>query len=631
MRILAVALVVGCSSNNKGGGSPAGSLDASQSGDASQSDDAATSDGASDARAPDGGDATVPSGSGVLAGLVTDVQTGGALAGVAVSAGTASTSSDANGRYTLTGLPVGPLVVTLTLSAYAPGYVDVNVGSTPAAAMTSLKAEGALQPYDPTQGGTISQTTSNGPYAVIFTPGVLDTTDTALKVSVTPLDPTAEIRALPGNLSTPTALLEPLTFAEFSIFDSTGARVNLKSGSEAIVELPIPLSLRAVADFALGKTIHCYSYDPATGQWEDFVVGTVTTSSVDGSTPVLRASVKHFSWYGGAPEASVCVQIYGKVVTQSGVPVPGATVVATPGSSGVTDANGLFSVLVATTGGYVPTLTALLAEPAADASPAAIGLQYGQVSTGPLAGLPLVACTGLTDAAAPDSGAGPGSSTANPVVITVQATAASPELNPLADAGACFDLASNAIGQVTQVVPFTVGDAGAAAAGGTLASGTYRLTAQIYSSPCYTADNAGQPGYGNAALLQVTAATATTGTLTLAQLSDVGQPGSVLLTQALVFGYTIQGTSLVITQQCLGAVGPCGFAGFACDGGPVTAVTDAGLQLQGFPQGSTVEVFANANGDAGTSTTSFTASGNQIVFYSPGQTCSITDFFSSSM
>ena len=57
----------------------------------------------------------------------------------------------------------------------------------------------------------------------------VDTSDTNLKVSVTPLDPTKEDAALPGDLiasgGTP---LGAVTFAEFSILDSSGKRVNLK-------------------------------------------------------------------------------------------------------------------------------------------------------------------------------------------------------------------------------------------------------------------------------------------------------------------------------------------------------------------------------------------------------------------
>ncbi len=106
----------------------------------------------------------------------------------------------------------------------------------------------------------MSEKTEAGPYAVIFQANRFDTTDTNLKISITPLDPTKERTALPGSLVTGGAspsLLLPVTFAEFSILDSAGKRVNLKSSASGLVELPIPPSLRSA--YPNGTKIHCYA------------------------------------------------------------------------------------------------------------------------------------------------------------------------------------------------------------------------------------------------------------------------------------------------------------------------------------------------------------------------------------
>jgi hypothetical protein len=267
---------------------------------------------------------------------------------VTVVGGTPTATTDAKGEFLLSNLPEGPVSLAVSKEGYAPGYATAESGPAARAALVSLKKEGQLQAYDGVRAATLFEKTENGPYAVIFEPNTLDTTETNLKVSVTPLDPTKEGAALPGDLIAGGASPSPLdsvTFAEFRVLDSAGNRVNLKPQASAIVELPIPLSLRA--DYPLGSKIHCYAYNPQTGKWEDFVEGTVEISTVDQVTPVLRASIRHFSWYGGAPaiqdQACVVVQVISKY---TGKPLDGAVVTAQPGLKAVTNAEGVALITV---------------------------------------------------------------------------------------------------------------------------------------------------------------------------------------------------------------------------------------------------------------------------------------------
>ncbi|MER3462583.1 MAG: hypothetical protein C4342_06260 [Armatimonadota bacterium] len=286
-------------------------------------------------------------GSGTVSGFVTDIGSGAKLAGVAVQAvGVNQTATtDETGAFALGSLPSGKVKLSFSKTGYAPGYATAVSGTDTASTLVTLKKEGAAQPYNPSTARTLYQTTEAGPYAVIFQPGSFNTSDPNLKVSITPLDPTKESQALPGQLITGSTPLLPVTFAEFSITDSAGKRVNLKPGASAIVELPIPPDLRST--YKLGDKIHCYSYNPETGQWEDFVEGTVEVSSVDGSTPVLKASIRHFSWYGGAPEGQKCRNGAVQVVDANGKPLQGATVVVTPGVNGTTNADGVATVWIA--------------------------------------------------------------------------------------------------------------------------------------------------------------------------------------------------------------------------------------------------------------------------------------------
>ncbi|WP_333659927.1 carboxypeptidase regulatory-like domain-containing protein [Meiothermus cerbereus] len=295
-----------------------------------------------------GGGNVAPSAPNTVAGLVTDIGSGARLSGVTVRVvgSSRTTTTDARGEFELRGLSAGLVKLDFEKAGYAPGHGIAESASSAQTVLVALKKDGAEQSYDPTQARTLFQRTEAGPYAVIFQPNSLDTTDTNLRVVVTPLDPTKEDSALPGDLvaggasSTP---LAPVTFAEFSILDSQNRRINLKPGSSAIVELPIPPELRS--QYKIGDKIHCYAYNPQTGRWEDFVEGTVERSSVDGTTPVLRASIRHFSWYGGAPavQEQECVDI--EVRGRDG-PLDGAVVTARPGLRAVTNRLGQASITV---------------------------------------------------------------------------------------------------------------------------------------------------------------------------------------------------------------------------------------------------------------------------------------------
>src|SRR6478752_5183757 len=339
-----------------------------------------------------------PAEPGTVYGIVTDIGTGAAVAGAEVTGGGQSTTTDAKGTFSLEGLDEGEVTLSINVEGYAPAFASADGGEITRPVLARLKKQGEPQADDATTAKPLSEKTEAGPYAVIFEPDSLDTDDTDLTVSITPLDPTKERDALPGLLlaggNTP-SLLIPVTFTEFSIVDSSGKRVNLKPSATAQVELPIPPQLRA--DYPLDTKIHCYPYDPTTGKWEDCVEGTVQLSTVDGTSPVLAASVRHFSWYGGAPQGNNCVDVYVKVVSAvDGTPLGNARVEASPGTTAYTDADGnalLRSAVGGTTTSYVAYQTGLDVDGSLTGIKGAKYIEFGKVVED-LVGLAQKPCTG---------------------------------------------------------------------------------------------------------------------------------------------------------------------------------------------------------------------------------------------
>jgi len=337
-------------------------------------------------------------GAGSVSGLVMDINTGTGLSGVAITAGDKTATTDSRGYFSVTGLATGPVTVSASKSGYAPGYATPRASSQSESTLITLKQQGAAQTYSPASDKTLSQRTEAGPYAVTFAANSLDTSDSNLKVSITPVDPTKESQVLPGSLvTTDSSVLFPVTFAEFTILDSAGKRVQLKAGQSATVELPIPPSLRST--YPLGAKIHCYAFNATGGAWDDFVDGTVRASTVDGSTPVLAAAIKHFSWYGGAPQGTDCVQILGKVVSQvDGKPLGNARVEATPGGYTYSDADGNFTVIGENTADLTAYQTGFDVDGSLTGMKGAKYIEFGKVSPN-LGGLTKMPCS--TTAAAP--------------------------------------------------------------------------------------------------------------------------------------------------------------------------------------------------------------------------------------
>jgi hypothetical protein len=355
--------------------------------------------GSSKSNSPAGG-LTGPSTPSSVTGLVTDIGTSARLAGVTVTGAGQTTTTGADGTFQLKNLPAGKVSLTFSKSGYAPGFSNGESSSAGGDALIlTLKKTGSPQAYVPTAAATFVEKTEAGPYTLDLAADSIDLTGSTgpYTVSITPLDPTKQVGALPGNLDASgagTSVLLPVTFAEFSILDSTGKRLNLKSTASATVELPLPAALRA--SYPLTTTIHCYAYSPTAGSWNDFVTGTVRKSAADGVTPVLAASLRHFSWYGGAPQGTNCVDQWVHVVSAvDGKPLPNARVEATPGTVAWTDGNGdayLRSAVGPTSSTYTAYQTGYDLDGSMTGIPGAKYIEFGRVEE-TLTGLTTVPCS----------------------------------------------------------------------------------------------------------------------------------------------------------------------------------------------------------------------------------------------
>ena len=268
---------------------------------------------------------------------------------VQILGSTSTTTTDAQGMFSVSVTPGVAKTISVSKAGYSTNDVVVNMASGTTKNITvNLLQAGNTQSVSVSSGGTVTDTKSN---AVLQLPSNFVSASGNVSVTVTGLDPTTDqIRALPGGLEAVdangnTKYLQPVSFAEYVMKDANGnvLQFNQSASSGANIELPIPTSLRGKPGYEMGDPIECYVYDPSDGKWKTPVPGVVGPSTVDGS-PAIKATIFHFSWYGGAPALNQRACINGYVKNSNGSPAVGANVEAYPGGSGTTDANGYYDI-----------------------------------------------------------------------------------------------------------------------------------------------------------------------------------------------------------------------------------------------------------------------------------------------
>ena len=198
-----------------------------------------------------------PAATGSVSGTVVASGTGLALAGVAVTADSRSTSSTADGSYTLTDVPAGAAkVLAFERAGHAKSLlvVAVSAGAT-ARANARLTPIVVAQSFDVAAGATVAVA---GKAAQVSLPaaGLVTTTGVAatgaVMAEVTPINPATDPANMPGNYTAQAAVaggaaqpIESFGALNVTLKDAAGKALNLAPGKTATIR--IPLATRSVA------------------------------------------------------------------------------------------------------------------------------------------------------------------------------------------------------------------------------------------------------------------------------------------------------------------------------------------------------------------------------------------------
>ncbi len=252
-----------------------------------------------------------------------------------VSAGGRSVTSDLNGFYNLSDVPVpssGLLVLTYEKDGYATFQRTIPVAANETYSVTAkLLQYHYSEPVDATNEQNLVVGDPNNPGGnplaqLSFPAGSLGSGNVTVNVAVG--DPTTEegrptfpgdymaASTQGGDADTP---LESVVFTEITINDAAGNEIT--QVSEAVsVTLRLPDSLQSV--YSAGDTIEWWSYDEVNGSWIREDADPATPDFVDdalvinqGSVLYAQAKVTHFTWWNvDAPmdqHACVCTIVVG--------------------------------------------------------------------------------------------------------------------------------------------------------------------------------------------------------------------------------------------------------------------------------------------------------------------------------
>ena len=296
---------------------------------------------------------TAPVATGSISGKVVDTKTGAQIEGASVRVGSASTTTNGEGDFTLAGVPVGERALLQVSKA----NYETNQRIVPVArdaesfASVVLLPVGASQTLDPAAGGDVG--IPGSPAQVSFPAGAIDATST-VRVTITDVNPSAAPDNMPGDFTTAGSPIESFGALSVNLYKEDGSPTNLKSGSTATIRIPLDTRSASRPD-----TIPLFFYDTVAGRWVQEGEARLLTGP-DGS--YYEGTVSHFT-YWNADQVYNTVTLSGCVQNADGSRVPGVRLQSTGidytgTSTTVSDANGNFTIPVRagsnlTIGGYI--------------------------------------------------------------------------------------------------------------------------------------------------------------------------------------------------------------------------------------------------------------------------------------
>ena len=286
---------------------------------------------------------------GMMTGRAVDSATGLGVAGVRVSAGTLSATTDATGAFALSGVVAAERVtVVFSVDTHAEA---ARIAKVSAAATTDVQARlvrvGVTREVDIAAGGSV--TMAGTPAQVDLPSGGVQRADGSvptgnMRVRMTPIDPASDTAVMPGDFSTvvngTAAPIESFGALNVTLSDSSGAALNLRTGQSATVRIPV-----ASRDTTPPSTIPLFYFNTASGRWVQEGTATLTGS---GTSSYYLGTVTHFSTWN-ADQVMDTVRITGCVADANGLRVAGALVNSdgvdySGTSSATTDAAGNFTI-----------------------------------------------------------------------------------------------------------------------------------------------------------------------------------------------------------------------------------------------------------------------------------------------
>lgn len=263
------------------------------------------SDGTSPATtggAPEGPSFIEPNGTSIFI-EVRNIETGAPIVDAVVSIAGQEIHSDEWGNALFEELSEGRIVAQVKASGFAPAtaVAEVTKGAHVGAVVKLMQLDQPI-PFDANVETVLRHSdvrVSIPANSLVYSNGELVAGE--VTATIVPLDPTSSaIEAVPGPLvgvsgsMGETVELESIFMAEISLTQD-GKPVNLAEGATAIIELPVPESLKS--KYTPGTEIPSWSYSLDLGVWEKGEVGVIEVSMEDPERLIWVAPVHHFTWW----------------------------------------------------------------------------------------------------------------------------------------------------------------------------------------------------------------------------------------------------------------------------------------------------------------------------------------------
>lgn len=289
-------------------------------------------------------------GSASITTRIFDSKTGEPLANALITTGSINATSNATGDVTLTGVPSGRLILTISATGYANQSTIVNVqaGQVINGLNIQLVPIQMAGKVNSNTGGLVSLAGTSAQVTIaanslVRVDGKAIVGD--VEVGIALIDTAQDIRQMPGDLATivnnQRQPLESFGAMTVNLTDASGAAVTLKNQASSNVRIPVMTRGNTPA------TVPLYYYDTVLGNWVADPLQVLTLVNVAGQRYYTGITSRFNTINADIPYQTINVS--GCLQNESGVRLKNATVtlegVNYSGYSVIaTDANGEFSI-----------------------------------------------------------------------------------------------------------------------------------------------------------------------------------------------------------------------------------------------------------------------------------------------